>query len=506
MKIIEETLGQLTITLDKENNDFSILRNYPNVTKLIISSSGVPSNQDIKGIYDNSNIRSIIYNGVLFYPEKVVKEKDFTVLGYPYTYINYKDMYLKPKTHASIESALTFPKTEIYVYSITDLDIDAIKHLYELTDERLRKDFRLILANGDNYKFLFGDDKEITSIDAETDSFLDVKKVVSYFINNGFFVKDVNIKLKSSNYYNMDSSILDDIPSNININYGENISASLEDFKGLQASVNYYRRLILDAELSPVERVMFAYDIMKTFEYKENKDNLNESRYAHLIISTGNIVCVGYAHLMKEILSNLDDNINVSSFGCSCYDKDSTFLGGHQRSLVRVNDDKYNVHGIYALDATWDSDKSKKIMSDKYTALDLYRYFLVPRSLYKNIFPYDSVPDLFKFDTGEEFYEGFVGDSCKDLFPDMLVGKNKFVYSYKELISDEELRTWLDVQRPSLDMFNKMLLNVRMAEGYTKEEAMKEVEKVYLLNKKVIELSAANDKEIPFFEDDVIKK
>ena len=92
------------------------------------------------------------------------------------------------------------------------------------------------------------------------------------------------------------------------------------------------------------------------------------------------------------------------------------------------------------------------------------------------------------------------------MFPSRVDDKDRFISDYNEIIKDEELIKYLDVPRPSLDMFNEMLLNVRMAEGYTKEEAMKEVEKVYLLNKKVIELSAANDKEIPFFEDDVIKK
>ena len=46
-----------------------------------------------------------------------------------------------------------------------------------------------------------------------------------------------------------------------------------------------------------------------------------------------------------------------------------------------------------------------------------------------------------------------------------------------------------------------MLLNVRMAEGFTKEEALNEIKKVNLVNRKIIEAAAANEVNIPFFED-----
>ena len=36
-----------------------------------------------------------------------------------------------------------------------------------------------------------------------------------------------------------------------------------EEYKGLYEAVKYYRRLINENNLSPVEKVMYAYDIMK---------------------------------------------------------------------------------------------------------------------------------------------------------------------------------------------------------------------------------------------------
>ena len=47
---------------------------------------------------------------------------------------------------------------------------------------------------------------------------------------------------------------------------------------------------------------MLAYDIVKSFPYKERKDNLRIPREVATIIKDGNIVCVGYSQLLSQIL------------------------------------------------------------------------------------------------------------------------------------------------------------------------------------------------------------
>ena len=65
-----------------------------------------------------------------------------------------------------------------------------------------------------------------------------------------------------------------------------------EEYKGLYETIKYYRMLINENNLSPVEKVMYAYDIMKTFPYNESKKDVYDSRDPHRIVETGNIVCV----------------------------------------------------------------------------------------------------------------------------------------------------------------------------------------------------------------------
>lgn len=92
-----------------------------------------------------------------------------------------------------------------------------------------------------------------------------------------------------------------------------------ENFRGLVESMKWYREIINEYPLSPVEKLAFAYDILKTFEYNESSIDTSESRHPDLIINTGHIVCSGYTNMLKEIFRDLDPNVLVGSFGVTCY-------------------------------------------------------------------------------------------------------------------------------------------------------------------------------------------
>lgn len=258
--------------------------------------------------------------------------------------------------------------------------------------------------------------------------------------------------------------------------------------------MKWYRTIIKDYPLSPVEKLVFAYDILKTFKYNETQNNDSmESREPYKIIKTGHIVCAGYTAMLEEIFRELDDNIKIDNFGVTCYeDDDETVLGEHSRTIAIIDDKKYDIKGAYALDATWDSFKEEgkeKIDSD-YTALDLYRYFMIPFSNYKKVFEHDSDIGFFKGEleylntnlTDENINSAIKKVETKEEGNLSFTRKEPiFSYQITGLLKDKSKREILEQFRakpipPNVMM--QIIRNVRLAEGYTQEQIDTEMEKV----------------------------
>lgn len=125
--------------------------------------------------------------------------------------------------------------------------------------------------------------------------------------------------------------------------------------------------------LSPLEKYMYLYNIVKLYkEYQEcdKIENIEDrflSRNSHFTLFNDYMVCVGYATLLEELVSRLNDpNLKCTTFGCEVIEKGESF--GHCRCVVKIEDDKYNVDGIYISDPTWDCvsyHKSKKKVKSK---------------------------------------------------------------------------------------------------------------------------------------------
>ena len=100
-------------------------------------------------------------------------------------------------------------------------------------------------------------------------------------------------------------------------------------------------------ELSPYEKYLYAYDIVTKFNYKEVDEGENKSisRTLMTVLTGDRIVCVGYASLLSEICNRL---------GIPCCEQ---FRKNHALCYVRIDDDKWGIHGIYVSDPTSDSLK-----------------------------------------------------------------------------------------------------------------------------------------------------
>lgn len=240
---------------------------------------------------------------------------------------------------------------------------------------------------------LFGEEMHIKtnlvngklSLSVKLDDMSKVKQLYDVITKNQIPIDEVNINISEySNKYDEDfdmeflrriSEICD-----LSINYCslDSFSCNYEEWKGLRESIKWYRKLITSYDLSPVEKVMYAYDLMKSIPYKDVEESGPQGRAPHLVINDEDIVCSGYSLTFIEIVKDLNSSIGVTL---------NIFLNGkigHASVMVRIDDDKYNIHGIFELDMTGDNcgigGIKVKYDFETLNSLDLYQNFLIPVS------------------------------------------------------------------------------------------------------------------------------
>jgi len=268
-------------------------------------------------------------------------------------------------------------------------------------------------------------------------------KQVIYITNEINNLEDLN-KLKE-NY--PDKKII------INWNYE---IAFIDDVISAISMIDYFKSVV-DKDLSPLEKITFVYDIVKSHNYNdyEVKYSMN-SRHITKIVNNNYIVCAGYINILNRVLNEM--GFNCSNLNLSLKDANGIVKEQHVRSLIRVPDEKYEIDSYYVFDPTWDSANRKRYYKiDDDTAeysdikkegfkntdtLALYNYFLVPLALYEKTFPnsYDE----------------------KIVFPDREVLDSN---TTREILHSNQIDTNDKALLPG--EYITLLYNVRLAEGYS---------------------------------------
>lgn len=190
--------------------------------------------------------------------------------------------------------------------------------------------------------------------------------------------KKYNLKININNRELLKQSAILDTP---NINFTiENESYEYQQDEYLQEEEQLDKLIepIKNANLSPYEKYLAVYNIVKNFKpYKENKNNKYESRYLRYILNNEYIVCVGFANLLTTLLNKI--NIPAMNIGVgidTSYDSGFTLedkpteIAGHQRNIIKIDDEKYNIHGIFLADATWDNSMKQDIYKNSNMTFD----------------------------------------------------------------------------------------------------------------------------------------
>lgn len=476
------SVKKITAPISFFRKNLERLKEFESLEEITIDSYVFFKPEELAFLKENTNVKRINFNSHIF------NEEDYSgclfINNSNVSKILYGDMVLENEAlKSNLDGTLKIVASKMF--DVNDLDK---AFSYALNDT---KRINMISSTG-KYVIDINDKDVMINV---TDPNIDIcAYLFNYFKRKGYNVTDVSFSLEDGykspvvkDYTSLDYSLLDLLSkqTNLTVKYDIISSCSYDDFKGLAMSMKWYRSLINDYDLSPLEKLTFAYDIMKTFEYKEtsNEDTF-ESRTPYKIIKTGNIVCVGYTNMLEEIIKDTD-GISFTDFSVSCFkDDDVTFLDYHSRGMVRVDDDKYGVHGIYIIDPTWDSYKKngKEKLGSDYTALDLYSHYLICPSDYKVAFPHDSLPMFFKkdFNTLNSDIDNLDGHS--ELKEKTFVDKDLFTLNFDEIfdksMSNEDKLDYLRSSRISKSKLMDIIRSVRLAEGFKESDLDEEMERV----------------------------
>lgn len=298
----------------------------------------------------------------------------------------------------------------------------------------------------------------------------------------------------------------------LSINYGDYHDCTLEEFVGMRETIDWFNDLVRQYNLSPAEIVTYAYDIMKTFEYKENEENKDMPRNLHSIVASDYIVCVGYSKFMTQILTENNIPATEASVTCNIGTKDE---GGHSKTLVRIDDDKYDIHGVYCVDATWDRSRGGAMLVEtkdgknyvqyatnegdtvmrEFDPLGLYRNYLVPAADYPKLYAGDSQPQLYQA-TNDHMLRRLADKSRENN-----IKYGMATTQMRELFGDNPdidiVEDYMAARKPSLETLKNILFNVRRAQGYQTADAIENVEDNISLNQMIDEY---NREEKTFFQ------
>lgn len=199
------------------------------------------------------------------------------------------------------------------------------------------------------------------------------------FIELRFKDKDYNQYLSYINNNRLISNKRIIIDESIELNDFNKINTLLKQFSGLEDNIfvkleyNTYDPVSLNGclktmniikeitdrinnyDLSQLEKIMYVYDLVKS--KKQNKENQTESpgasRDLTSVLNGDKITNEGYCNLFSAVLNSLGIETKIDKL------RDVDNKRNHTRIAINIDDEKYNVKGLYFFDPTNDSVKTK---------------------------------------------------------------------------------------------------------------------------------------------------
>lgn len=363
----------------------------------------------------------------------------------------------------------------VYQYIVGEIDYNTLCKKYN-SEENISLKILMGLINSykSKYSKLINEKIDCIGIKCDKNSFNEAIDLAMSLNSSQITLYSDSINFKE--YYNLLSNLPLEILNNTNIkiNISENQSPlSIGKLFKITCILKEKADKINKLNLSPIEKVLYAYDIVKEREYKENKENKYAARNISDVLLGDSIVCVGYTRVMSGILSFFDINAVMLASNKK----------KHARCLAYIKDNKYNIDGYFMFDPTWDSKKQE----EKEDYIEKYNYFAIPVSI-SNIkvpiesllsikLPFEEFVNLLNTETSVEYINNILSP-FEELYKMCYDDFEKFynnIINYYLLSEDEKKKLYhrynnfiykLYNSKISIDDFVKILYNVRRLEYY----------------------------------------
>ena len=254
------------INIPQYDLDFDYLSWFTNLDTIVLDEI---NEEILKNIYEKTSIKNVL----LRYSYSLISDKIKGLVS--------EDRH-KMGIYKDITIEMLTPKKENNVRSLTfvspEMDMEQIEKLYYRLNLK-KAPFKISLTS----ELLFGKYHEIIirkkgiQIISYLQDNSEFKKIYDYLENKGYKVEKVTVNIGSTiDIYNYDYSYLDKLAKETKISITNRFfeEVEYEEFKSQIEGIKWYRSLINNSDLSPLEKLIYAYDIMKSFPY--NKDPKND--------------------------------------------------------------------------------------------------------------------------------------------------------------------------------------------------------------------------------------
>ena len=320
---------------------------------------------------------------------------------YPYDY----EICIRTSLEGTFEELISKPYD--FDESI-DFNIDVIKdepeHVKFLT--QIKNNRLQYIKNADDIIFYY-EPKEIAEF-VKRNPILKTKRIIF----EDYFDLDPKLVNEVSEAFGEDTS---------NIYFQISGNDDLITFKEYKDTIDSINQKINDIEkynFSPLEKIMYAYDMVRDKVYVEVEENEDKmiSRNLTTALLGDKIVCVGYAKIFQTLVEKL--GIECKIVYLMKPNKDE----GHARNVIFVKDDKYGVEGVYYFDPTWDNKEdefdTEFLYSYKHFAMTKQRMDEIDNGrLVETAFPYFSSDIAWEFEeqVDEVGFEGLSDEMVKSI-------------------------------------------------------------------------------------------
>ena len=360
----------------------------------VIDSNALITKNILKSISSNPNLEEI---ELARYAQEnyLLTEEDYNIL---------KQSNLKKIKTSGVSEELKDNFDSLISYNVDRFLISYNKYS-DLSKEQIYLNEKITKEEIENLKYLTNNKTKIIIKEENIEDAIVITTRLKELGKENHVVIDINNKelvtpkiLSNANYLNGYTDIrigLDIIP--------------IKEYLRLEKIL--YQMVEPACNLSPFERYIYAYNVVKQYkQYKENEKNKSASRNLYAILENEYMVCVGYSHMLEDLLNKSGIKSIYRSTGVDdSYDKKdekevvNINWNGHARRFVYINDPKYGIDGFYVADPTWDNDLKN----------DLYNHLLLTNEEETETKRYNFLPtsvssssiELMNIQSIEEFYQ-----------------------------------------------------------------------------------------------------